>query len=295
VAVTIDWTRFGFVLLQTDAVLRHLARPIVERLLEEPCSLRKFKVTRMESRELDSIYQVNIDFVWDTYRYRLVDQALELGPVLVLLIEHRDASGGNGHEALRRLKGRSDPYEAEPGSIRADFESVNSILSLIHSSDSTQDAEREGPIFFGDTLDDEPGSGPDEIWNACRLLEARRPRERRGFDEVLGGLRARMAAALWHELKPAGRELVASRAVAGPAALAETGLGALLAQELGSSAHPLAEVLACEFQPGFPSVRADPTWRLLDAFGVTTDPWEHVVLATSTHFRPWRSGGSNGR
>jgi nucleoside diphosphate kinase len=293
VAVTIDWKRFGFVLLQTDAVLRHLARPIVERLLEEPYSLRRFKVTRMESRELDSIYQVNIDFVWDTYRYRLVDQALELGPVLVLLLEHREPGGG--HDALRRLKGRSDPYEAEPGSIRADFGSVNSILSLVHSSDSTQDAEREGPIFFGDTLDGGPGSDPEEIWNACRLLEARRPREHRGFDEVLGGLRARIAAALWHELKPAGRELVSSRAADGPAGLAETGLGARLAEELGAAAHPLAEVLACEFQPGLPSMNADATWLLLESFGVTTDPWERVVLASSMHFRPWRSDGSNGR
>lgn len=67
------------------------------------------------------------------------------GPVMVQVLE--------GDEAIlvnRRLMGATDPREAAPGTIRADFaDSVDA--NAVHGSDSPASAEREIAYFFCDT------------------------------------------------------------------------------------------------------------------------------------------------
>ncbi len=66
------------------------------------------------------------------------------GPVMVQVLE--------GDEAIlvnRRLMGATDPREAAPGTIRADFaDSVDA--NAVHGSDSPASAEREIAYFFCD-------------------------------------------------------------------------------------------------------------------------------------------------
>ena len=66
------------------------------------------------------------------------------GPLVALVLE--------GHEALaaaRQVIGSTNPVEAAPGSIRGDF-AVEMARNMVHGSDSTESAERESAIWFGE-------------------------------------------------------------------------------------------------------------------------------------------------
>ncbi|MEJ2132394.1 MAG: nucleoside-diphosphate kinase, partial [Gammaproteobacteria bacterium] len=66
------------------------------------------------------------------------------GPVIVQVLEGEDAIAVN-----RTLMGATDPREAEPGTIRADFaQSIDA--NAVHGSDSPKSAEREISYFFSD-------------------------------------------------------------------------------------------------------------------------------------------------
>jgi nucleoside-diphosphate kinase len=64
------------------------------------------------------------------------------GPVMVQVLEGEGAVAKN-----RELMGATNPKEAAPGTIRADFaESIDA--NAVHGSDSTASAEREIAYFF---------------------------------------------------------------------------------------------------------------------------------------------------
>ena len=64
------------------------------------------------------------------------------GPVTIQVLYGDDAVIVN-----RNLMGATDPTEADPGTIRADF--ADSIdANAVHGSDSTASAEREISYFF---------------------------------------------------------------------------------------------------------------------------------------------------
>lgn len=64
------------------------------------------------------------------------------GPVLVMVLE-----GDNAIAKNRELMGATNPKEAAPGTIRADF--AKSIeRNAVHGSDSAETAKKEVPFFF---------------------------------------------------------------------------------------------------------------------------------------------------
>ena len=66
------------------------------------------------------------------------------GPVVVKVLEGENAVAKN-----RELMGATNPKDAAPGTIRADFaESIDA--NAVHGSDSTTSAAREIAYFFSD-------------------------------------------------------------------------------------------------------------------------------------------------
>lgn len=64
------------------------------------------------------------------------------GPVVAMVIE-----GPGAIAEMRRLMGATRPWEAAPGTIRADF-ATTVDENIIHGSDSPESAAREIGIFF---------------------------------------------------------------------------------------------------------------------------------------------------
>ena len=66
------------------------------------------------------------------------------GPVVLQVLEGEDAIAVN-----RKLMGATNPADADPGTIRADFaESIDA--NAVHGSDAPASAEREIGFFFAD-------------------------------------------------------------------------------------------------------------------------------------------------
>jgi nucleoside-diphosphate kinase len=66
------------------------------------------------------------------------------GPIQVQILE-----GDNAISRYREIMGSTNPKEAAPGTLRADFaESIDA--NAVHGSDSPESAEREIAYFFSD-------------------------------------------------------------------------------------------------------------------------------------------------
>ena len=66
------------------------------------------------------------------------------GPIQVQILE-----GDNAISRYREIMGNTNPKEAAPGTLRADFaESIDA--NAVHGSDSPESAEREIAYFFSD-------------------------------------------------------------------------------------------------------------------------------------------------
>ncbi|HEY0636488.1 MAG TPA: nucleoside-diphosphate kinase [Pseudonocardiaceae bacterium] len=284
----IDWERTAFGLICPDAVVRHLGTSIVRRLGEAGFRPLAWRCLWQRPLELDAYFERNITQVWHAYLYRLADRVFEFGPTVALLLhDERPVDGVPTHQRLRAVKGSSEPARSTPGTIRADLGLINVTLGLMHSADSAEESRHEAEVYVG------PGGwtagqDPADLYAHLAALESMRPPERRGYDEVLAGLRARIVAVLWHGLPAAAREQADKLLAGGVAALAAPGAGARLA-DLMDEPHPLLPALRCEYLPGEPRLDTDRLRALLRAHGSDLDPWEDLVLATSMRFEPRRA------
>jgi len=66
------------------------------------------------------------------------------GPILVQVLEGEDAIACN-----RKVMGATDPVQAEPGTIRADF-ATDVSENAVHGSDASETAATEIAFFFPD-------------------------------------------------------------------------------------------------------------------------------------------------
>jgi len=55
--------------------------------------------------------------------------------------------GPKAISVVRRLIGKTNPVEAEPGTIRGDF-GISITKNIVHASDSLENAEKEIVFFF---------------------------------------------------------------------------------------------------------------------------------------------------
>jgi nucleoside diphosphate kinase len=284
----VDWDRTVFALICPDAVARHLGRAVLARIESLGFAPVAWQVLWHRPAGLDSFHERNITRVWQAYHYRLVDQLFAFGPAVAMLLADQRPAGHPGHgpgshERLLLAKGPSDPARSGPGTIRGDLGSINGMLSLLHCADAAADSARESGVFAG------PGGwapgDPGELATTLGLLELSRPREDRGYREVLAGLRARTLAAAWADLPRPARKTAGAMLEAGPAELAEPGSGARLAALL-PDAHPLAALLGADFTPSSPGPDPQRAGVLLATLGTGLDAWESLVLATSRQFPP---------
>ena len=72
-------------------------------------------------------------------------QYITSGPVVVMVWEGSDVI-----ETVRRTMGATNPAQAAPGTIRADF-ALETGRNLVHGSDSPETAAYEISLFFSET------------------------------------------------------------------------------------------------------------------------------------------------
>jgi len=129
-----------FILVKPDALARGLTGEIITRLERRGLQLAAMKLMTLDEATAARHYA---DHEGKPFFEGLL-QFITSGPVVAMIVE-----GTGAVEASRQIIGATDPLQAAPGSIRAEF-ATEMRRNLVHGSDSAESAEREIAIYFGE-------------------------------------------------------------------------------------------------------------------------------------------------
>ena len=125
-------------IIKPDAVGKNVIGKIISRFEENNLYLVAGKLVHLSDEMASGFYAEHEGkpFFDDLKKF------MTSGPVFVQVLE-----GENAVQKNRDLMGSTNPQEAAPGTIRADF--ANSIdANAVHGSDSVESAKREIEYFF---------------------------------------------------------------------------------------------------------------------------------------------------
>ena len=130
-----------FLMVKPDAVQRQLIGEIVSRFEKKGFQLVGAKLMQMSSELAEKHYAEHIGkpFFEDLTNF------ITSGPVFAMVWQW-----DNVVNTARKMMGKTNPSESDPGTIRGDFGVVTN-RNIIHGSDSLESAEREINLFFNES------------------------------------------------------------------------------------------------------------------------------------------------
>lgn len=125
-------------IVKPDAVAKNIIGQIYSRFEQNGLRIVAAKMKHLSVREVQDFYAVHKErpFYADLVTF------MTSGPVMIQVLEGENAVAKN-----RELMGATDPANAAPGTIRADFAESLSI-NAVHGSDSLENAAIEIAYFF---------------------------------------------------------------------------------------------------------------------------------------------------
>ena len=127
-------------IIKPDATSRNLIGEIISRFEKNGLKVVAAKMVQLSRDQAGGFYA---EHEGKPFFDNLIDY-MTSAPVLVQVLE-----GENAVMLNRSLMGATNPQEAEPGTIRADFaESIDA--NAVHGSDSPESATREISYFFNE-------------------------------------------------------------------------------------------------------------------------------------------------
>jgi nucleoside-diphosphate kinase len=128
-----------FSIIKPDATRRNLTGAVTKMLEEAGLRVVASKRIHMSRAQAEGFYAVHKERPF----FGALVQFMISGPVMISALE-----GENAVLAHRDLMGATNPKDAAPGTIRADFaESIDA--NAVHGSDSAENAAIEIKYFFG--------------------------------------------------------------------------------------------------------------------------------------------------
>ena len=125
-------------IIKPDAVAKSVIGQIYSRFEQAGLKIVAAKMIHLSREQAEQFYEVHRE---RPFFKALVDFMIT-GPVMVQVL-----SGENAMAKNRELMGATNPKEANPGTIRADF--ADSIdANAVHGSDSADNARQEIAFFF---------------------------------------------------------------------------------------------------------------------------------------------------
>ena len=130
-------------LLKPDSGQRGLVGTILSRFEAKGLKLIALKLRQFPREHLEKHYEVHRErpFFENLVGY------MASGPVVALALEGKDAIA-----VVRRMVGKTNSREAEPGTIRGDF-GMSFSNNLVHASDGPETAAFELGLWFGDAAE----------------------------------------------------------------------------------------------------------------------------------------------
>ena len=125
-------------IIKPDAVAKSVIGQITARFENAGLKIAAAKMIHLSREQAEALYEVHQS---RPFFKELVDFMIT-GPVMVQVLAGENAIAKN-----RELMGATNPKEANPGTIRADF--ADSIdANAVHGSDSPETARQEIAFFF---------------------------------------------------------------------------------------------------------------------------------------------------
>lgn len=131
-------TERTFSIIKPDAVARNLVGRIYQRFEDAGLRIVAARMEQLTREKAQAFYAVHRErpFYDDLVEFMIS------GPVMVQVLEGEDAVARN-----REVMGATNPADAAPGTIRADF-ADNVQENAVHGSDAPETAAEEIAFFF---------------------------------------------------------------------------------------------------------------------------------------------------
>lgn len=127
-----------FVAIKPDAVKRGLIGRIIRKIEDKGYKIVGLKMLQVDRELAAKHYAEHVSKPF----YEGLVRFITSGPIIAMVLQGENAISG-----IRKFMGKTDPNDAEVGSIRGDFAQVMRYNS-IHGSDSKESAEREISLYF---------------------------------------------------------------------------------------------------------------------------------------------------
>jgi nucleoside-diphosphate kinase len=128
------------VIIKPDAVQRMLIGEIIARFERRGLRIAAMKLMQIDQALARRHYAIHEGKPF----FEPLIQYITSSPVVVMVLEGNDVI-----ETVRRTMGATNPAEAAPGTIRADF-GLEIGRNLVHGSDGPETAAIEVPLFFNE-------------------------------------------------------------------------------------------------------------------------------------------------
>jgi len=125
-------------IIKPDAVSQGNTGKILARIEAEALSVKAMKMIYLTKSQAEGFYAVHEGKPF----FESLTDFMSSGPAVVLLLEGEDAIS-----RYRVLMGATNPADAEPGTLRAEFAS-NVEQNAVHGSDTPETAAIEIQYFF---------------------------------------------------------------------------------------------------------------------------------------------------
>lgn len=127
-------------IIKPDGVAKNLIGKVYTRFEEAGLAIVAARMMRLSREQAEGFYAVHRErpFFGELVEY------MTSGPVMVSVLEGESAVARH-----REIMGATDPAQAEPGTIRADFAESKGV-NVVHGSDAVDTAKQEIAFFFQD-------------------------------------------------------------------------------------------------------------------------------------------------
>jgi nucleoside-diphosphate kinase len=129
-----------FSIIKPDAVAKNIIGEIYSRFEKGGLRIVAAKMLHLTREQAEGFYAVHKERPF----YKDLVEFMTSGPVMVQVLEGENAILKN-----RELMGATNPQEAEPGTIRADFAKTVDE-NAVHGSDAPDTARQEIEFFFAE-------------------------------------------------------------------------------------------------------------------------------------------------
>ena len=128
-------------IVKPDAVAKNVVGEIYSRFEKAGLKVVAAKLTQLSKQEAEGFYAVHRERPF----FNALVNFMISGPVMIQVLEGEGAMAKN-----RELMGATNPKDAAPGTIRADF-AASIDANAVHGSDSIENAAIEVAYFFAQT------------------------------------------------------------------------------------------------------------------------------------------------